>query len=55
MWHFSPLSSQPDVPENYHNVTIELSGERRQTKVTLTQDNNENEEARQHNDSQNLF
>ena len=23
--HFSPLSGQPDVPENYHTVTIELS------------------------------
>jgi hypothetical protein len=26
--HFSPLSGQPDVPESYHTVTIELSGAR---------------------------
>ncbi|MGZ7042084.1 MAG: SRPBCC family protein, partial [Thermoanaerobaculia bacterium] len=24
--HFSPLTGEPDVPENYHTVTIELSG-----------------------------
>lgn len=48
--HFSPLSGQPDVPENYHTVTIELSGEGKQTTVTLTQDNNKTEEARQHSE-----
>ena len=48
--HFSPLSGQPDVPENYHTVTIELSGAGGQTTVTLTQDNNETEEARQHSE-----
>lgn len=48
--HFSPLSGQPDVSENYHTVTIELSGEGGQTTVTLTQDNNETEEARQHSE-----
>ncbi len=46
--HFSPLSGQPDVPENYHRVTIELSGKGQQTRVTLTQDNNQTEEERQH-------
>lgn len=46
--HFSPLSGEPDTPDNYHTVTIELSSEGQQTKVTLTQDNNESEEARQH-------
>lgn len=25
--HFSPLSGQPDVPENYHAVTVELRPE----------------------------
>src|SRR5512135_3274710 len=25
--HFSPLSGVPDVPENYHTVTVELSVE----------------------------
>lgn len=48
--HFSPLSGQPDVPENYRTVTIELSGAGSKTMVTLTQDNNESEEARQHSE-----
>ncbi|HMR68526.1 MAG TPA: SRPBCC domain-containing protein [Anaerolineae bacterium] len=48
--HFSPLSGQADVPENYHTVTIELSDEGQPTTVTLTQDNNETEEARQHSE-----
>jgi uncharacterized protein YndB with AHSA1/START domain len=48
--HFSPLSGQPDVPENYHSVTIELSGKGQQTTVTLTQDNNETEEEREHSE-----
>lgn len=46
--HFSPLSGKPDVPENYHTVTIELSDDRAQTIVTLSQDNNATEEAREH-------
>lgn len=48
--HFSPLSGQPDVPENYHIVTVELSGQGGQTKVSLAQDNNATEEARQHSE-----
>jgi hypothetical protein len=39
-----------DVPENYHSVTIELSGQGGQTTLTLTQDNNETEEAREHSE-----
>ena len=46
--HFSPLSQLPDVPESYHNVTIELSPEGERTLVSLTQDNNPTEEARRH-------
>jgi uncharacterized protein YndB with AHSA1/START domain len=38
--HFSPLSGLSDKPENYHTVTVELSGDDNQTDVTLTQDNN---------------
>ena len=41
--HFSTLSGQPDKPENYHTVTIALSGNGNQTDVTLTQDNNATE------------
>jgi uncharacterized protein YndB with AHSA1/START domain len=46
--HFSPLSGQPDEPENYHNVTIELVEEDHATRVSLSQDNNTDEEAREH-------
>lgn len=48
--HFSPLSGEPDVPENYHTVTIELSHEGEQTVVLLSQDNNDTEEARVHSE-----
>src|SRR5687768_14828549 len=48
--HFSPLTGQPDKPENYHTVTIELAGEGAKTNVTLTQDNNPTEEARHHSE-----
>jgi len=46
--HFSPLSGQPDEPENYHNVTIELVEQDHATRVSLSQDNNPDEEAREH-------
>jgi uncharacterized protein YndB with AHSA1/START domain len=46
--HFSPLSGMPDKPENYHTVTIELSGTGNESNVRLTQDNNETKEDRDH-------
>lgn len=46
--HFSPLSGVSDLPENYHTVTIELTGERKKTHVWLTQDNNADENERDH-------
>ena len=46
--HFSPLAGKPDKPENYHTVTIELAKRPKGTLVTLSQDNNANEEAREH-------
>jgi uncharacterized protein YndB with AHSA1/START domain len=46
--HFSPLSSLPDKPENYHTVTIELSPKGKQTIVSLSQDNNATEPEREH-------
>jgi uncharacterized protein YndB with AHSA1/START domain len=46
--HFSPLSGQPDVPENYHTVTVELWEHGDETELRLTQDNNPTEEARDH-------
>lgn len=48
--HFSPLAGLPDRPENYHTVGIELSDEGDQTGVTLTQDNNLTEQAREHSE-----
>ena len=48
--HFSPLSGLPDKPENYHTVTIELSTEQHHTRISLSQDNNPTEQARQHSE-----
>ena len=46
--HFSPLSGDPDRPENYHVVTVELAEQGQQTRVLLSQDNNPSEEERKH-------
>jgi uncharacterized protein YndB with AHSA1/START domain len=46
--HFSPLSGMRDEPESYHTVTIELSPKGNRTRVTLAQDKNRTEEARDH-------
>jgi uncharacterized protein YndB with AHSA1/START domain len=49
--HFSPLTGDPDLPENYHTVTIELSNnDTGQTTINLSQDNNSTEEAREHSE-----
>jgi len=48
--HFSPLTGMPDQQENYHTVTIELSGEGKPTHVTLSQDNNATENEQQHSE-----
>ena len=47
--HFSPLSEVPDDPENYHQVTIELSkqdGQDDNVRIELSQDNNKTAKAR---------
>jgi uncharacterized protein YndB with AHSA1/START domain len=50
--HFSPLSGAPDKPENYHQVTIDLSeqedrdGGDGHVRLDLSQDNNKTKEAR---------
>ncbi len=49
--HFSPLSGLPDVPENYHTVTIDLSPQGTQTLVALSQDNNATEQAREQSEA----
>jgi len=46
--HFSPLSGQPDIPENYHTLTYELSSENGHTFISLSQDNNANEKEKEH-------
>ncbi|MEV6409873.1 SRPBCC domain-containing protein [Kribbella sp. NPDC051718] len=46
--HYSPLSGQPDVPENYHTLTYELSATDGGTHLTLTQDNNGSQEEADH-------
>jgi len=46
--HWSSLSGLPDTPENYHIVTMELRAEGTGTLLTLSQDNNPDEESRDH-------
>ncbi len=46
--HFSPLSGVPDIPENYHTVTLELSSKKNLVMVQLSQDNNASEAERDH-------
>lgn len=41
---FSPMSGDRTKPENYHVVTIDLTEENGQTKLSLTQDNNKTQE-----------
>src|SRR5262245_31567464 len=45
--HFSPLAGLPDKPENYHVVTIDLMDDGSFTRVSLSQDNNPSDQARQ--------
>ena len=47
--HWSPLSGSPDLPENYHKVSYELSPENGSTRLTITQDNNPNPEEQEQN------
>ena len=46
--HYSPLMGKPDTPENYHTVAISLSPVGSRTRVSLDQDNNDTEQAREH-------
>lgn len=48
--HFSPLSGKPDVPENYHTITIELGEDGERTAVILSQDNNATDVEREHSE-----
>ncbi len=46
--HYSPLSGLPDEPQNYHTVTIEISGQGALTHVSLSQDGSGSAEERDH-------
>jgi uncharacterized protein YndB with AHSA1/START domain len=48
--HFSPLAGKPDLPENYHIITIDLSEAAGKTVVDLTQNRNATEEERSHSE-----
>ena len=48
--HFSPMSGMEDLPENYHNVTVTLETVGDGTLVTLSQDGNRTEEAKEHSE-----
>ncbi len=49
--HFSPTSGLSDAPENYHTVTIDLSDHAGRTLLSLSQDNNPTEQARDHSET----
>jgi uncharacterized protein YndB with AHSA1/START domain len=46
--HFSPLGGEEDKPENYHTLTWTLENRDGATRLTLSQDNNANEDAAEH-------
>jgi uncharacterized protein YndB with AHSA1/START domain len=48
MTHFSAMSGDEDVPENYHTLVYELDERDGGTHVSLSQDNNSSEEAAEH-------
>jgi uncharacterized protein YndB with AHSA1/START domain len=48
--HWSPLSGVPDLPENYHTVTYQLSEKDGKTEVTIMQDNNATEDEKAHSE-----
>jgi uncharacterized protein YndB with AHSA1/START domain len=48
--HYSPLTGQPDLPSSYATVTIDISNNKNETTVKLSQDNNQTEEAKQHSE-----
>ncbi len=46
--HFSPLTGQEDLPENYHRVRYELRPANGGTSLRLTQDNSSSAEEAEH-------
>ena len=41
--HFSPMTGQADVPENYHTITYDIDERDGRTHLSLSQDNNGDE------------
>lgn len=48
--YWSSMGGLPDKPENYATVTYELDEKEGKTTLTLTQDNNSTEEAKNHSE-----
>jgi len=48
--HFSPLSGMEDIRENYHTVTITLEEEDSQVHISLSQDKNRDENAKNYSE-----
>src|SRR5699024_2044278 len=46
--HFSTLTGQYDIAENYHTLTYKLMFENEHTNVSLSQDNNATEKEKEH-------
>lgn len=46
--HFSALSGQDDIPENYHTLVYTLDAQGETTAVSLNQDNNSSQEEAEH-------
>ena len=44
MTHYSPMTGQPDEPENYHTLDYRLAASDAGTTLTLDQDGNDSEE-----------
>ncbi|WP_319462370.1 SRPBCC domain-containing protein [Micromonospora sp. RTP1Z1] len=49
--HYSPLTGQPDLPENYHTVTFDLTPSGGGTELTISQSNAGSEEERKHSEA----
>ena len=48
--HFSPMAGQPDIPENYHTVTVELHDAKTNIVISLSQNNNSTEQEKEHSE-----
>ena len=46
--HFSPMTGQPDLPENYHTITYTLAEQDGKTNLSLGQDNNGSDDEVEH-------